>query len=194
MTVQAPQVARSQTRFGPVTSTSLRSASSKVTRGSTSAFIALPLTVRVTGTLPGPKTLTSAPPARTTRGPSTSGTVKEMPDTFRKFRREMPSFSPALSSSSRIGCLPDRAARPSLVGRGRFTKFHFIATARAEAGSVSPYVAEFAKIVEVVELAFADGLHANEFELTLGGQLRRDLQVALAHAQVREDGGAGIRG
>ena len=53
-------------------------------------------------------------------------------------------------------CLPDRAARDSLVRRGSFTKFHFIATTRAEAGSISPYVAEFAKIVEVVELAFAE--------------------------------------
>ena len=52
--VQAPQLPRSQTRLLPVRSARLRIASSSVTRGSISSSIRLPLTIRVTGTSPGP--------------------------------------------------------------------------------------------------------------------------------------------
>src|SRR5262245_10256116 len=54
MTVQAPQVPRSQTFLQPVTSRWLRSASSKVTRGSTLVCMLRPLTLRVTLIAPGP--------------------------------------------------------------------------------------------------------------------------------------------
>ena len=53
-TVQAPQVPRSQTSFAPVKFEWLRNASSKVTRGSTCSFSALPLTCSIMGTVPGP--------------------------------------------------------------------------------------------------------------------------------------------
>src|SRR5579859_340442 len=56
MTVQAPQVARSQTFFAPVWSRLLRSASMRVTRGSRFRVYGLPLILRVTGTAPGPAT------------------------------------------------------------------------------------------------------------------------------------------
>src|SRR5258708_37467576 len=57
MTVQAPQVARSQTFFAPVWSRLLRSASMSVTRGSRFRLYGLPLILSVTGTAPGPATL-----------------------------------------------------------------------------------------------------------------------------------------
>src|ERR1019366_87406 len=60
MTVQAPQVARSQTRLAPVSSRSLRSASSSVTRGSRLRVCGLPLILSVMGTAPGPMNLPSA--------------------------------------------------------------------------------------------------------------------------------------
>src|SRR5262245_12048113 len=60
ITVHAPQVARSQTFLAPVSSRVLRSASSSVTRGSTSSLFAEPLIRRVTGTVPGPRILASA--------------------------------------------------------------------------------------------------------------------------------------
>src|ERR1051326_6043401 len=56
MTVQAPQVARSQTFLAPVWSRMLRSASMSVTRGSRFRLYGLPLILRVTGTAPGPAT------------------------------------------------------------------------------------------------------------------------------------------
>src|ERR1017187_5390877 len=60
MTVQAPQVARSQTRLAPVSSRSLRSASSSVTRGSRLRVCGLPLILSVMGTAPGPTNLSAA--------------------------------------------------------------------------------------------------------------------------------------
>src|SRR5580658_1954 len=60
MTVQAPQVARSHTRFAPVSSRRLRSASSSVTRGSRFRVCGLPLILSVMGTSPGPTNLASA--------------------------------------------------------------------------------------------------------------------------------------
>src|ERR1700691_2536857 len=60
ITVQAPQVARSQTRLAPVSSRSLRNASSSVTRGSRLRFCGLPLILSVMGTAPGPTNLASA--------------------------------------------------------------------------------------------------------------------------------------
>src|SRR5436853_87307 len=59
-----------------------------------------------------------------------------------------------------------------MIGRRRFTKFHLIATTRAEARCVSPYVAEFAKVIKIVELAFANRLHANDFEFMCSYSLR----------------------
>ena len=54
ITVHAPQLPRSQTFFAPVNSSCWRSASSKVTRGSTVRFSRFPFTWRVIGTGPGP--------------------------------------------------------------------------------------------------------------------------------------------
>ena len=51
--MQAPQLPRSQTRFGPVTSRRLRSVSSRVLRGSTVQLISSPLTLSVSGRLAG---------------------------------------------------------------------------------------------------------------------------------------------
>src|SRR5439155_6811649 len=56
-TVQAPQVARSQTFFAPVKSSRLRSASRSVTRGPTLTFLDLPLILREIGVSPGPMIL-----------------------------------------------------------------------------------------------------------------------------------------
>ena len=54
ITVQAPQAPRSQTRFWPVISRRVRSASSSVTRGSTDSACRRPFTVSVMATSPGP--------------------------------------------------------------------------------------------------------------------------------------------
>src|SRR6185312_14241266 len=88
-TVQAPQVPRSQTRFAPVRSKLSRSASSRVTRGSSWAFSFFPFTQRVTGTLPGPSSFTSSAVASADTS-LTSGTAADTPEIFRKSRRETP--------------------------------------------------------------------------------------------------------
>src|SRR5882672_11121297 len=98
MTVQAPQLARSQTRFAPVNSNSLRSVSSSVVRGSTSAAYFFELMFSEIGTFPGPYTFTSAPAMRIVREPITSGTESETPETLRKSRREKPASSLSRSS------------------------------------------------------------------------------------------------
>src|SRR5262249_40189304 len=66
-----------------------RSASSSVTRGSSSALYFRPLIVSATGALPGPSTGTSVSAARTNFG-VTSGTDAAIPPIFRKSRRETP--------------------------------------------------------------------------------------------------------
>src|ERR1035438_6063885 len=60
MTVQAPQVPRSQTFLAPVWSGWLGRASSRGTLGSTVRWTGLPLILRVMGTGPGPTTLVAA--------------------------------------------------------------------------------------------------------------------------------------
>src|SRR5262245_25587196 len=99
--VQAPQVARSQTRLAPVTSRSLRSASSSVTRGSTLSFFGAPLMVSVMLILSGPSIGTSAPAAFTSFSPPvTSGMVRARLVPLRKFRRDTPLLSGLSSRSS----------------------------------------------------------------------------------------------
>src|SRR5262249_56647045 len=88
-TVHAPQVPRSQTLLAPVRSKLFRSASSSVTRGSSSALYFRPLIVSATGALPGPSTGTSVSAARTNFG-VTSGTDAAIPPIFRKSRRDTP--------------------------------------------------------------------------------------------------------
>src|SRR5207302_7783660 len=89
ITVQAPQSPRSQTRFGPVTSNLSRNASRSVTRDSRFALNFLPLTSRVTGTFPGPKTWTSSPATSRTVGPRTGGADVVRADILRNVRREI---------------------------------------------------------------------------------------------------------
>src|SRR5580704_7772758 len=60
MDVQAPQVARSQTRFTPVRPIWLRIASRSVVRGSTDSGTDLPLILRVMETADGPTALPEA--------------------------------------------------------------------------------------------------------------------------------------
>src|ERR1035441_8395311 len=60
MTVQAPQVPRSQTLWARIEARGLRRASSRVTLGSTVRLTGLPLILRVMGTGPGPTTLVAA--------------------------------------------------------------------------------------------------------------------------------------
>src|SRR5271157_3559650 len=66
--VQAPQLARSQTRLGPVTSSRWRRVSSRVVRGSTVVLCSWPLTLSVISTAPettfGPASCTAAAAAR----------------------------------------------------------------------------------------------------------------------------------
>src|SRR6478672_12446632 len=88
-TVHAPQVPRSQTRLAPVSSNWSRSASSKVTRGSSCALSFLPFTLSDTGTLPGPWTCGESSSASALTW-LTSGTAAETPEIFRKSRRETP--------------------------------------------------------------------------------------------------------
>src|SRR5262245_27237903 len=89
MTVQAPQVARSQTRLAPVISRSFLSASSSVTRGSTFVVLFAPLIVRVMSTLSGPKIGTSAPAAFTIFSLlATIGIERATPVPLRNLRRD----------------------------------------------------------------------------------------------------------
>src|SRR5690242_10976137 len=88
-TVQAPQVPRSQTRLAPVSSNWSRSASSRVTRGSSCALSFLPFTLSDTGTLPGPWTCGESSRAKALTW-LTSGTAAETPEIFRKSRLETP--------------------------------------------------------------------------------------------------------
>src|SRR5689334_11857789 len=90
MTVQAPQVARSQTFLAPVWSRLLRSASMSVTRGSRFRLYGLPLILSVTGTAPGPATFPAgAACAAVSRRPLPSAPVL-MPTPRMKPRRENP--------------------------------------------------------------------------------------------------------
>src|SRR5262245_45066918 len=106
--VQAPHVARSQTRLAPVMSRSLRSASSRVTRGSTLSCFAAPFKLSVMLTLPGPSIGTSAPAAFTSFSPpATSGMVRARLVPLRKFRRDTPPWSGlSLRSSELLISLP----------------------------------------------------------------------------------------
>src|SRR5262245_42562709 len=106
--VQAPQVARSQTRLAPVMSRSLRNASSSVTRGSTLTCLGAPLMLSVMFTLSGPMIGTSAPAAFTSFSPPvTSGMVRAGLVPLRKFRRDTPLLSGlSLRSSELLISLP----------------------------------------------------------------------------------------
>src|SRR4051794_25386179 len=82
----------------------MRSASSRVTRGSIVRLSGRPLTVRRTGTSPGP---TSGTPdcASRTGGVTTDAAILTTPVDFRKLRRL--TFTPSGESSFRaIGCGP----------------------------------------------------------------------------------------
>src|ERR1043166_1373881 len=90
-TVQAPQVPRSQTFFGPVGSSRLRKASSRVTRGSSVSLRLLPLTLSVRGNSPGPRTLGSwAPSASGLTAERTPAAAVPTPMPLRNPRRETP--------------------------------------------------------------------------------------------------------
>src|SRR6188474_3398893 len=89
ITVQAPQVVRSQTRFAPVSSSSSRSASRSVNRGSMFRDLLTPLIFKVTGALPGPMTLAlwlSA--ASKASAPATIPEERTAPAPFRNPRRD----------------------------------------------------------------------------------------------------------
>src|SRR6185437_438176 len=93
-TVQAPQVPRSHTRLAPVSSNLSRSASSSVTRGSNCAFSFLPLTLRDTGTLPGPCIPAFSSASASAPTWVTSGAAAVTPEILRKSRRETPELDP----------------------------------------------------------------------------------------------------
>src|SRR5882762_424339 len=84
------------------------------------------------GTLPGPYTGTCWPAAMTIFGPATSGTATEIPEIFRKSRRETPVVSELwlasfrVSSSSRI---------PNLRKLQRSTRPEFRTTGLASTGA-----------------------------------------------------------
>src|SRR5271157_3020752 len=84
--VQAPQLARSQTRLGPVTSSRWRRVSSRVVRGSTVVLCSWPLTLSVISTAP-----------ETTFGPaSCTASAAARPGPRRKSRRLWPGAPPLL--------------------------------------------------------------------------------------------------
>ena len=85
-TVQAPQPPRSQTGLAPVRSSSLRSASSSVTRGSTVTARAAPFTFRFSVTASGPRTAGAA--SARSPAPTIVVAAAETPADFRKLRRE----------------------------------------------------------------------------------------------------------
>src|SRR5579871_5347785 len=94
---QAPQVARSQTSFAPVSGVILRIASRRVTRGSTWSCIGLLLTFKVIGTASGPIILSLfafSSSAATASTCAVAATAAEVPKVLRKERRETerPSF------------------------------------------------------------------------------------------------------
>src|SRR5690348_2270428 len=95
MTVQAPQVARSQTFLEPVIDSRSRKASSSVTRGSSSSLWTFPFTRRVTGTAPGPTNPASEPggAALATVPPTSRPPDTVTPAPFRKSRRVNADFS-----------------------------------------------------------------------------------------------------
>src|SRR2546425_360895 len=103
MTVQAPQVPRSQTRLQPVALRELRRGWGRGARGSTEVVILVPLTVRSSLTGPGPMATASpaAPPApglssapaRTDNGDAVKAVVAAAtPEPLMKSRRDRPPF------------------------------------------------------------------------------------------------------
>src|SRR2546422_990524 len=96
--VQARQLARSQTRLGPVTSSRLRRVSSRVLRGSTVQLLSSPLTLSVTLTWPL-RTAGSASAARASSSAVEPGEVSPAgaaatPEPRRKSRRLGPDGPP----------------------------------------------------------------------------------------------------
>src|SRR5271165_97985 len=98
ITLQAPQVPRSQTRFEAVMSSRLRNVSHRVNRGSTLTLRLLPLILSVMGTSPGPAVLICSASASDSSSPVDSAPLVT-PTLVRKPRREKFSFE-ALSSLS----------------------------------------------------------------------------------------------
>src|SRR5260370_35070689 len=118
MTVQAPQVARSQTFFAPVWSRLLRSASMSVTRGSRFRLYGLPLILSVTGTAPGPATLPAgAACAAVSRRPLPTAPVL-IPTPRMKPRRENPLRGFLRAPGSFLGLTPRPPVGPLDVGVG----------------------------------------------------------------------------
>ena len=99
-TVQAPQPPRSHTGLAPVRSSSLRSASSSVTRGSTVTARAAPFTFRFSVTASGPS-IAGAASARSP-APTIVVAAAETPADFRKLRREKEGCSRPSSSGGGV--------------------------------------------------------------------------------------------
>src|SRR4051795_3259472 len=101
--VQAPQLARSQTRLGPVTSRRLRSVSSSVLLGSTVQDRSSPLTLSVSSTSPersfGSESAAFCSSSAAVAGPVRTAEAAARPDPRRKSRRLGPPGPPLVLGS-----------------------------------------------------------------------------------------------
>src|SRR5262249_51346514 len=141
-----------------------------------------PFTLSVNVLLPGPKTSTPSPAARTMRGRSRTGAAaRGTPVVFRKVRRLSP--SPVRWPPSSF-MFPPGPASCSRLGQGFFHELHLPAAARTGAGHVGVDVADVAVVAQVVDLPVADGEDLDDLQRMRGRLARAHEQVLLAHARV----------